>query len=246
MKLIQYFACLKFTSMSPAQRLNELNTKGLCVQCLFPGSKASSGKHVEGKCQITYACKHDSHQASAIKKHVLVCDEHKGDEPNKTLLEEYRSRCITRPSNSDLLEFSKTIQLTFHSSVYSANLEVAPETISNVTETNNPVMMEEEVKDHGIYMFQNIMVNGNKELVFFDGGCGDLVSAWEAIQRLGNNAKQLFKGPIPLGGVGNMKLESPHGIYRIALPLHNGKYATMSGVVLDQVTSEFPQYTLNT
>ena len=97
MKLIQYFACLKFTSMSPAQRLNELNTKGLCVQCLFPGSKASSGKHVEGKCQITYACKHDSHQASAIKKHVLVCDEHKGDEPNKTLLEEYRSRCITRP-----------------------------------------------------------------------------------------------------------------------------------------------------
>ena len=43
-----------------------------------------------------------------------------------------------------------------------------------------------------------------------------------------------------------MKLESPHGIYRIALPLHNGKHATMSGVVLDQVTSEFPQYTLNT
>ena len=54
MKLIQYFACHKFTSVSPAQRLNELNTKGLCVQCLFPGAKASTGKHVEGKCQNTY------------------------------------------------------------------------------------------------------------------------------------------------------------------------------------------------
>ena len=245
MKLIQYFTCQKFTSVAPAQRLAELNTKGLCIQCLFPGAKASGGKHVEGKCQNTYVCKHESHQAAAIKKHVLVCEEHKCDEANKTLLEEYRTRCITRACNSDLPEFSKTIQLNFHSTVYSTSLEPSV-TNTNITETDNPLLLDDEVKDHGIYMFQNILVNGHKELLFFDGGCGDLVSSWEAVQRLGGNAKQLFKGPIPLGGVGDMKIESPHGIYRIALPLHNGKHATMSGVVLDQVTSEFPEYTLNT
>ena len=155
MKLIQYFTCLvKFASLSPAQRLNELKTKGLCVQCLFPGAKANSGKHVEGKCQSTYVCKHNSHQASVIKKHVLVCEEHKGDEANKTLLEEYRSRCITRPNNSDLSEFSKTIQLTFHVTVHSANHDAPPkieeiEATPNTPEISNPAMMEEEVKDSG-------------------------------------------------------------------------------------------------
>ena len=30
------------------------------------------------------------------------------------------------------------------------------------------------------------------------------------------------------------------------MPLHNGKHDTLSGVVIDQVTSEFPKYKLNT
>ena len=116
--------------MSPGQRYNELKEKGLCTQCLFPGASASCGKHAKGKCQNIYICNHGSHASSTVKKHVLVCDEHKKDVINKSLLEEYRSRCITRNGNNDLPEFAKTIRLSFLSNmflpkeVYSSNHEV--------------------------------------------------------------------------------------------------------------------------
>ena len=43
---------------------------------------------------------------SVVKPHVFVCDEHRRDEANKSMREEYRSRCITRIYNSDLPECS--------------------------------------------------------------------------------------------------------------------------------------------
>ena len=50
--------------------------------------------------------------------------------------------------------------------------------------------------------------------------------------------------PIILNGVGDMKTVSKHGIYKIALPLYNGNKALMCGITLDQVTGDFPIYTL--
>ena len=106
---VQYFSCKTFAESSPAERFQQLKKKNLCVQCLFPGALASSGKHVDGKCQSTYACKHDSHASFTIKKHILVCEEHKETDENKALLEEYRRRCITRRCNDALPDFAKTI-----------------------------------------------------------------------------------------------------------------------------------------
>ena len=39
-------------------------------------------------------------------------------------------------------------------------------------------------------------------------------------------------------------MESPHGIYEVKLPLHNGRNAVLSGVCLDRITSTFPFYPL--
>ena len=74
--LIQYFACEKFVNADCSERLRELRSKDLCIQCLFPGAKQSSGKHANGNCQSIYTCKHDSHSKHTYKKHVLVCQEH--------------------------------------------------------------------------------------------------------------------------------------------------------------------------
>ena len=115
MKLVQYFSCEKFAGSTPGQRFNYLKTKGLCTQCLFPGAKVSTGKHVDGTCQSIYACKNSAHNASAIKKHVLVCEEHKNDDANKQLLEEYRAKCISR--NNNLPAFAKEIKLSFHTGI---------------------------------------------------------------------------------------------------------------------------------
>ena len=103
---------------------------------------------------------HGSHASSTVKKHVLVCDEHKKDVINKSLLEEYRSRCITRNGNNDLSKFAKTIRLPFLS-----NMSLPKEVYSS----NHEVQVES-----GIYMFQQIMVNEKKFMLFFDSGCGDL------------------------------------------------------------------------
>ena len=54
-----------------------------------------------------------------------------------------------------------------------------------------------------------------------------------------------MKGPTVLGGVGNVKTESQHGIYQVRIPLHNGKNAVLTGVCLDQITSTFPSYPLH-
>ena len=54
MKLVQYLSCEKFATSTPGQRFNYLKSKDLCIQCLFPGAKASMGKHVDGMCQSVY------------------------------------------------------------------------------------------------------------------------------------------------------------------------------------------------
>ena len=65
-----------------------------------------------------------------------------------------------------------------------------------------------------------------------------------AILELGDKATKIFDGPIPIGGVGGLSMESRHGIYQIRIPLANGKDAKMTGIVLDQITSSFPIYPL--
>ena len=37
-KIVQYFACQKFTEMTPSERFQLLRKKGYCIQCLFPGA----------------------------------------------------------------------------------------------------------------------------------------------------------------------------------------------------------------
>ena len=234
MMLIQYFSCEKFASSSPGQRYNYLKTKGFCTQCLFPGAKASTGKHVDGTCQSIYRCKNSSHDSATIKKHVLVCEEHKNDDANKELMEEYRSKCIDRPNNSNLPDFAKQIKLSFHTDMYS----VITEAYANAG--------NEETDDVGVYMMQELLIGMEKYTTFYDSGCGDMCASIEAVNRLGELAEKIFEGPTPIGGIGDIVIESPHGIYELSLPMYNGNTAKVKGVALDTVTNEFPQYILNT
>ena len=148
------------------------------------------------------------------------------------MLEEYRSRCITRNGNNDLPEFAKTIRLSFLS-----NMSLPKEVYSS----NHEVQVES-----GIYMFQQIMVNEKKFMLFSESGCGGLVSSHDAVKRLGHNSRQITKGPISIGGIGGVQIESLYGVHEVSLPLHNGKNAVVTGVVIDEVTSEFPTYNLDT
>ena len=87
--------------------------------------------------------------------------------------------------------------------------------------------------DDAIYILQTINVNDDDFILFFDTGCSDFVSRHDAVERIGNAARQEVPGPIVLGGVGDCQTKSPYGIYQVKLPLHNGTSATFSGVCLE-------------
>ena len=223
-KIIQYFTCKRFVEKSPASRLSTLREKGFCFQCLLPGANAAQGKHQEGMCQRDFVCPHPSHQRYSVKKHVLVCDEHKDLAENKDILEKYKARCI---KYSNLPDFSKEIKLSFHADCF------------HTRESS----LEDSVCNRGIYLLQNITVNNNNLTIFFDNGCSDFILSKQAVTLLGSMATRQTTESIHLGGVGNTSIKSS-GNYNVKLPLYNGKTVTLSGFCLDQITSTFPTYPL--
>ena len=226
-KLIQYFSCSKFVNDTCKQRFDAVHSKGFCCQCLFPGAKADQGRHKEGKCQKDFTCKHPSHEPLTVKKHVLLCDEHKQEDENQNTLKEYIRRCIEK--RTELPEFSKTITIHHHS-----------------YHNKPPAEKEDDDDDDSdpVYMLQTIKVDGESYNIFYDSGCKRFAVRYDAVLRLGNRAEELIPGPTPLGGVAGMKAVSPHGIFRIILPLPNGGTAKLKGICLDAITETFPIYPL--
>ena len=111
-KVIQYFTRKRFADMTPSQCFAELKMKGYCHECLLPGASSGDDKHKKGRCQRDFICKHSIHQKYLCKKHVLFCEDHKGDEENKKTLEDYKKRCILKGKEartSKLLKRNKVI-----------------------------------------------------------------------------------------------------------------------------------------
>ena len=82
--------------------------------------------------------------------------------------------------------------------------------------------------------------------LFYDSGCGDMVSSKRAIDVLESQgrAKLIRPGPLILEGVNNQVSICKHGRYEIKIPLADGSDAVMRGLCFDNVTSDFPIYTL--
>jgi len=233
-KFIPYYSCKKFVELRPLERYKELRNRGFCYMCLWPGASQNTGKHSDGSCQSQYVCKHPAHDRYDRKKHVLVCHEHRNNEENKKSLDLYKSRYIL--NRSDAPEFAKDMKLSFVSQQTFISTPTGQEQMSND---------DTIVAENGIYMLQRIQVGDQEFTIFFDSGCSDMVAKHDAVVRLGERAKQIMKGPISLGGVGNLKTESKHGVYQIRLPLNNGRDAVLAGVCLEQITNTFPVYPIN-
>ena len=223
--VVQYFACKKFVEMQPSERYAIVTQKNLCTQYLYPRASQNDPRHKEGRCQHSFACKHPDHNRFSCRKHVLLCQEHKDSQINKRLLEEYKKRFITKPEYQ-LPSFSHDIKLSYLSSRGEIEFHA------------------EDEDEKAIYILQTISIDDRRYSIFFDTGCDDLVCRYQAVQSLGSRATQELEGPIKLGGVGDISTETKYGIYQIRLPLSNGKYANLSGVCVENITSPFPTYPL--
>ena len=330
-KLVQYFSCPNFAEKSVKDRFQQLMSKNLCFQCLYPGAERKC-KHKEGRCQRDFICKHESHERFPTKKHVLVCDDHKNDEANKVTLEEYKNRCILRQGQEDLPDYARGItifavdeiaggtgfededgenrqvrfapdpagpdenlnqayrefissrqaiptigavedlnqqadsqldDLTEFNTAQNRRISTLQQAVHLIPEagggssdqamaTDRPaedsthqtnVIVHDDVEDDAVYMLQRIRVDYEEYNMFFDSGCKTFVSKFDAVTRLGKRATLLKPGPISIGGVAGMSMTTPHGKYRIWLPMHGGREeATLSGTCLDVITETFPSY----
>jgi len=214
-RIFQYYTCKEFATKPPAERLRILINKGFCTQCLFPGANASTGKHLEGRCQRDFVCPHQSHQYERVRNHVMLCEDHKALPSNQQLLQRYVERFMKNPR---LPAFARQIHL------YKAS--------------------SDQFNDRGIYLLQRIRINNNDLVIFYDNGCSDFVVSHKAIQLLGPHATQLSSHPVTIGGVGNTQTHSTRGVYNVKIPLHDGTEASFSGVCLEKITETFPTYPL--
>ena len=87
-----------------------------------------------------------------------------------------------------------------------------------------------------------IKVDQQQYSLFYNSGCSEMVSKYDAVRRIGHRAVEEVAGPILIGGVGSSQVKTKHGIYKIQLPLFNGNEATLSAVCLDEITMKFPTY----
>ena len=156
--------------MTPHQRL--------CFQCLHPEGNQSKGKHSNGTCQNTFTCKHTSHDKYPCKKHVLVCGEQYDTKENMTIFEDYKNRFIMK-QDKPLPHFCEEMKLAFLS---------IP---SSTTKYKSSNAKTDEATDNAIYTLQTIEVDGQQYTLFFDSGCLDLVSKYDAIRRMKGHAQQL-------------------------------------------------------
>ena len=227
---MQYFACKKFAEINPHDRFMWIKEKGFCKQCLFPGADQEKGKHKDGKCQRDFICPDPSHQVHTVKKHVLICHEHRNSQQNQNLLKTYKQRFIEKIES--LPAFSKEIKLSFFAQSY---------------KTTNPEKFLSDntgSDDEALFMLQNIQVEGNEFVIFYDNGCSQFACQYDSIQRIGARAKRTVKGPLNLGGVGGTVATARHGEYEVSLPLFNGENVKFTGLCLDQITQKFPVYPL--
>ena len=227
--LVPYYVCEEFVKMTHSQRKEKLQSKDLCIGCLYPGAK----KGPLHRCYFVHCCcPHPSHGKEKV--HVLICDLHKNDENNKKILDKFKEKYIQKcpvklPEFTKLLTIVCNISLTVRPDDFFKNFDCEP-----------------VITDGSIFAQQTILVDGITLKIFFDDGCGDMVIKESAMRKLtsAGRANRVRPGPFIIVGVGGQESISSEGVFTICLPLVNGRNALLTGLCLTQITSEFPTYGL--
>ena len=229
-KECDFVSCKTFVDWPCKTRNLELLKRKFCLQCLSPGVKHFKPHN----CSKKYVCPDSSHK-SFKGLHVLVCDEHKGSAANVTLLQQYIKNHIEK--RGTFHDFTRKISLTC---IYSAVT-----TDQALFENFSDVIPD--VADRAIFPLQTIDVDSLPIRVFYDRGAGDAVLKWaavDALKKLGR-AVLIQSGPISMSGVGGIESVTHYGLWSICLPLKNGRNVVITGVCMENVTAEFPNYQLN-
>ena len=204
-----YFSCKKFSATSPKDLLSELLRSKFSIQCLRPGLKHEEANH---KCYKEYAYSDPTHVGQPKTIHDLLCETHKNNQTNTTLLEKFKEKVIMKQSKN-CADFTKNISLlcvieAFYSTLLGKGL----------------INIIPDVQYRVIFVLQTLTVDEVTLHLFLDTGCGDIVvkkSAMETLKKVSRARKELA-GPISMSGVGDHKSLTKYGVYNLCLPCLKG------------------------
>lgn len=94
-----------------------------------------------------------------------------------------------------------------------------------------------------VFLLQPVPMYNHVFNFLFDSGCQTMVSRKAAVDRVPDDCKEnVIPGPLHIRGVGDTFVTSPHGHYKLKLPIYDGRLAVFSGMCLDVVTGPMPPY----
>ena len=228
-----FLFCEKFLLMSMKERLQAINKARGCRRCLrldadlnFDDVKTWWNGH-KNNCRTDFLCDKNkcAYNEHRLQRHILTCNFHR--EKNRDVLPEFTKAYPSLPVSNGLLHVS-----SMESSVYTTH----PTSDDIIPDPEGP----------GIFMMQKILSPGGKVLhLFFDSGCGSAAMTLQAAKDM--NSSTVRPGPTRMSFAGGKSDLIPGGDDCIYLPVFDGdKCATVIGVVMNQLTSEFPEFHLQT
>ena len=136
--------------------------------------------------------------------------------------------------SKEFLEIQATIEFIF-------TLKRVSDMIITYSTNNHEDSISYEEK--AIYILQTIKVGQQQYSLFYNTGCCDMISRYNAIKTIGDKVVQEHFGPISIVGGGNAEVKTTHGTYK-NLMVFNGNDTLFGCVCLGQISVQFPNYPL--
>ena len=226
--------CPIFMNMKTKERLKWAKEAKLCIYCLDARADEEHMKdcrqmgRVSKTWRWSYIC-----ASPACNKHMWVCTEH-ADSANKTRLQHLQKQF-----------FKKGFEFTF--TAFSSNASVCQHNRSAVEELEMQMPADKELlpipDGYPMFMFFGAKGKTRSIMVFFDSGCSRFIMR-DCIPEKELPASCLRRGQIPIGGVGATTVYA-EAEYLVAMETCDGMAQQMQGLVVKNITTDFPQLDLS-
>ena len=226
--------CPIFMNMKVRERSKWAEDAQICPYCLN-GKVIVDKEHVK-ECKrkgLPGYMKINTCASPACRKHVWVCIEH-ADSANKIQLQKTKKSL-----------FNKGFEFSF--AAFSSDAHACQHNRSAVEELEMQMPADKELlpvpDGYPMFMFFGAKGKTRSIMVFFDSGCSRFIMR-DCIPEKELPASCLRRGQIPIGGVGATTVFA-EAEYLVAMETSDGMAQQMQGLVVKNITTDFPQLDLS-
>ena len=229
------YYCPTFQTTATLDRQKLCYEARVCFKCLRLDTKVDLDdrewfKKHRAHCDDSWTCCVDSCEKKLPHRrtHFLLCHWHSSK--NKKRESEF-----VKQLDQNLI-IPGTTFLTLYPSYFTNTASEAP-----VHMAIEGLDVEPDTNNNSIFMVQNVMINGESLLLFYDGGCHGAGVSDHAAKVLKSTCVR--PGPTPMNVAGGKTVMIEHGDEQFALPLtEEKKLFLVTALRMDNITTSFPSW----